>query len=165
MSQTHTGLLRDCEPRSVVSWMAVRMVVACGFRKVTPVTALMDTPWTCPAWPALVRELECSITTKKKKLKKKKSNWVLMSGLSPYVRRCEWMLRTKQPDVVMQECKVHQHSWVLSVCVPSWLHCLWQTQLLCGGGDRPHVSPSTVSTDTHYRERQEAPRTDSYEYT
>lgn len=46
--------------------MAVRMVVACGFRKVTPVTALMDTPWTCPAWPVLVREHKRSITTKNK---------------------------------------------------------------------------------------------------
>lgn len=70
-----------------------------------------------------------------------------MSGLCPSVRRCEWMLRTEQPDAVMQECKVHQHSRVLSVRVPPRLRRLWQTQLLRGGGDRAHVGPGAVSTD------------------
>lgn len=140
--QIHTGHLRVCKQRSVGYWMAVRMVDVCGFRKVTLVIALMDTPWTYPAWPALVRKQWHTN-------KAKKNDQVFMSYLSSSVHRCERVFRTKQSDVVMQKCKVHQHSWLLSVCLSAGLHCLWQTQLLCGGSNTPNINTHAVSMDRH----------------
>lgn len=64
--QIHTRHLRVCEQRNVGYWMAVRTDDVSGFRRVTPVTALMDTPWTCPAWPASVR-LQLHTTNTKRK--------------------------------------------------------------------------------------------------
>lgn len=63
MLQIHTRRLRVCEQRSVGYSVAVRTDGVSGFRRVTPATASMDTPWTCPAWPALVR----TTTVKKNK--------------------------------------------------------------------------------------------------
>lgn len=55
MLQIHTKHLRVCKQRSVGYSVAVRTAGVYGFRRVTPATASMDTPWTCPAWLVLVR--------------------------------------------------------------------------------------------------------------
>lgn len=80
-----------------------------------------------------------------KKPKKKKTNQnpaVLVLCFTPAplsACRCERVLGAEQPDVVVQERKVHQHGGLLPLRVPAGLQGLRQTQLLREDGQAANI--------------------------
>lgn len=164
-SQTPTGLLRDCERRSAASWMAARMVAVCGFRRVTPATASTDTPWTCPAWPASVRVHQRSTATKNQEEEEEEER-LGFNVRSLSLRPQMWM---------------NAQNWTTGCCYARMQSASTQSgpiSACASPASPPLTNPTTAwrrrqsarrpGRSEHgrtLRERQEAPRADSYDYT
>lgn len=131
---------RVCEPRSAGSWTAARTAAASGFTRATPATALRDSPWTCPAWPASVGGR--SPSRKKNIITAVPSLCFTPAPLSAC--RCERVLGAEQPDVAVQERKVRQHGGLLPLRVPAGLQCLRRTQLLREDGQTANIHTPSV---------------------